>query len=175
MDNRNHTTAPSSGPAFILDPERFNSGNRTRLSGAGLRAFQNIAQAWNLSERERLSVLGFPSRSTYHNWVGKAERERTLTLPADTLLRISAVLGIYKALRILFGDEDAGGVWLRAPNSAPCFGGQPPIDLITGGTQDGIMLVRRYLDAWRGGVFAAPVEDEIEDEVWSRDDIMIVG
>jgi hypothetical protein len=29
--------------------------------------------------------------------------------------------------------------------------------LLTSGTQDGILLVRRYLDAWRGGQAAAPV------------------
>jgi hypothetical protein len=46
-------------------------------------------------------------------------------------------------------DEDA---WLKKPHDAPVFGGQPPLNLLT----SGLMLVRRYLDAWRGGVFAAP-------------------
>jgi hypothetical protein len=32
-----------------------------------------------------------------------------------------------------------------------------PLALITCGTQDGLMAVRRHLDAWRGGRFAAPV------------------
>lgn len=159
----------------ILRADRFTAANRRRLSGAGLRAFLNIARVWALSERGKLSVLGFPSRSTFHNWVAKAEGGRALTLPADTLLRISAVLGIYKALRILFEDEDTGIAWLRAPNAAPCFGGQRPIDLVTGGTQDGILLVRRYLDAWRGGVFAPPLDEAIEDVAWRPDDIAIVG
>ena len=85
------------------------------------------------------------------------------------------MLGVYKALRILFDADQAGTEWLRAPNAAPCFGGQRPIDLVTGGTQDGLMLVRRYLDAWRGGVFAAPVDDAVEDAPWGPDDVVVVG
>ena len=159
----------------VLSADRFAAGNRRRLSGAGLRAFLNIARVWGLREREKLSVLGFPPRSTFQNWVAKADSGRVLTLPADTLLRISAVLGIHKSLRILFGEEETGAAWLRAPNAAPCFGGQRPIDLVTGGTQDGIMLVRRYLDAWRGGLFAPPLDDAVEDAPWRPDDIAILG
>ena len=45
----------------------------------------------------------------------------------------------------------------RHSEGGPVFGGQAPLSLIASGTQDGLMLVRRYLDAWRGGSFAAPV------------------
>lgn len=162
------------GP-LVLDAGRFAPANRKRLSGAGLRAFLKIARAWGLSEREKLRVLGFPSRSTYHNWARKAETGGDLTLPADTLLRISAVLGVHKGLSIVFADEAAGNGWLRSANSAACFGGQRPIDLVTGGTQDGLMIVRRHLDAWRGGIFAAPLDDGIEDAPWTGDDVVIVG
>lgn len=162
------------GP-LVLDAERFAPANRKRLSGAGLRAFLKIARTWGLSEREKLRVLGFPARSTYHNWVGKAEAGDGLTLPADTLLRISAVLGVHKGLRTIFADEADGTGWLRAANRAACFGGQRPIDLLAGGTQDGLMIVRRHLDAWRGGTFVAPLDDGIEDAPWSGDDVVIVG
>jgi len=71
-------------------------------------------------------------------------------LPVDTLLRLSAVLAIHKNLRILFARAEDENAWLNSPNDAPVFAGQPPIDLVTNGTQDGLVLVRRYLDAWRG-------------------------
>ncbi len=42
-------------------------------------------------------------------------------------------------------------------NNGPVFGGQAPLALIVSGTQDGLIQVRRYLDTWRGGNFAALV------------------
>lgn len=160
------------GPA-ILDAGRFAADNRRRLSGPGLRSFLAIADAWGLGEGERLMLLGLPGRSTYFGWVAKARAGQALTLPVDTLLRISGVLGVHKALRILFADEREGLAWLRDPHDAPTFGGQPPLALLTNGTPDGIMLVRRYLDALRGGVFAAPGAAGTAD-AYGDDDIVIV-
>src|SRR5436305_792843 len=95
----------------LLDAGRFHSENRRRLSGPGLRAFLAIADSWGLTEQERLRVLGTPSRSTYHSWVGKARNSTPFTLSVDDLARISAVLGIWKALRILFPREDDAVRW----------------------------------------------------------------
>ncbi|HEY0420313.1 MAG TPA: antitoxin Xre-like helix-turn-helix domain-containing protein, partial [Acetobacteraceae bacterium] len=57
----------AAGPR-MLDAGHFSGENRRRLSGPGMRTFLNIADLWGLSEAERLRVLGFPGRSTYHGW-----------------------------------------------------------------------------------------------------------
>jgi hypothetical protein len=141
----------------ILDASRFQPTQRHRLSSPGLRTFLNIADEWRLSEQERLRVLGFPARSTFHDWIRKVRQRIDITLSADELIRISALLGIYKDLKIIFPRDEDAARWLRSSNTGPVFGGQAPLALITSGTQDALMLVRRYLDAWRGGAFAAPV------------------
>ncbi|MFT6452132.1 MAG: hypothetical protein ACJA06_001624 [Halocynthiibacter sp.] len=125
--------------------------DRKRASGPGLRAFRAIAAQWGLSERERIVILGEPGRSTYHQWMKKAQADEPVTLPLDTLLRISAVLGIYKALAILFEDPNQAQVWLKGAHKGTLFSGASPLAYILDGTHDGIMSVRRYLDAWRGG------------------------
>ncbi len=158
----------------ILDASRFSGENRRRLSGPGMRTFLNIADLWGLSEAERLRVLGFPGRSTYHGWASRARAGQEIALPVDTLLRISAVLGIHKALRILFETDEEGIAWLQGPHDAPTFGGGPPLALLTSGTQDALMLVRRYLDAMRGGVFAAPNEADRDFTPYRDDDIVFV-
>jgi hypothetical protein len=84
------------------------------------------------------------------------------------------VLGIHKDLRILFGRQEDEGAWLKKPHDAPVFGGQPPLNLVTSGTQDGLMLVRRYLDGWRSGVFAAPNAADRNFVRYSDEDIVIV-
>lgn len=154
--------------------DRFDPSKRERLGAPGLRSFAQIAELWGLSESQRLSVLGFPGRSTYHQWLAKARERQKIVLPVDTLLRISAVLGIHKGLRILFGREEDERAWLTKPHDAPLFGGQPPLALVANGTQDGLLLVRRYLDAWRGGIFAAPNAADRDFAPYTDDDIVVV-
>jgi len=141
-----------------LDRARFAPANRRRLSPPALRTFLAIADLWNLTEEERLLVLGYPSRSTYHNWCKLAREHGSFVLDVDVLTRISAVFGIHQALGILFPTERLGVQWLRAPHDAVVFGGRPPLDLVTSGSQDGLLTVRRFLDGARGGVYMQPNE-----------------
>ena len=155
-----------------LDIERFSPLNRRRLSAPGLRSFLAIADLWGLNETERRLVLGFPSRSTYQNWVKVAREHQDLTLDVDILTRISAVLGIHQALGVLNATEQAGVAWLRVPHRAPVFGGRRPMDLLTGGTQDGLLTVRRFLDAARGGQYMPPNEIDAGFEPYTDADIV---
>jgi hypothetical protein len=139
-----------------LDVSRFAAANRKRLSAPALRTFLAIADLWELTEEQRFSILGHPARSTYYQWRKQAREHRTFTLDVDVLTRISAVLGIHQALRVLFSTEPLGVEWLRDPNKATVFGGRPPLDLVTSGTQDGLLTVRRFLDGARGGLYMQP-------------------
>lgn len=138
--------------------KRFAPANRRRLSAPGLRTFLAIAELWGLRDEERLLVLGMPSRSTYYNWVKAVREHRDIILDVDMLTRISIVLGIHQALGILHPTERGGIAWLKTQHGAPLFGGRTPITLITSGTQDGLMSVRRFLDAACGGLYMAPNE-----------------
>ncbi|HMR32129.1 MAG TPA: MbcA/ParS/Xre antitoxin family protein [Geminicoccaceae bacterium] len=147
----------AAGPAdMVVDPALADPATRRRLSGPALRTFLGLADRWQLGEAQRLRILGQPGRSTYYAWLDKARRREAVTLPLDTLLRLSALFGIQKGLGILFARGGDALAWLSAPNAGPVFGGQRPLDLVISGTQDGLMLVRRHLDAWRGGNFSAP-------------------
>jgi hypothetical protein len=141
-----------------LDPGRFAPANRKRLSAPAVRTFLAIADLWRLTEEERRLILGYPSRSTFQNWARVAREHGDLTLDVDVLTRISAVFGIHAALGTLHSSEAEGIAWLRRPHGATVFGGHPPMALVTSGTQDGLMTVRRFLDAARGGLYMAPNE-----------------
>lgn len=144
------------GMAPRLDLSRFAPANRRRLSAPALRTFMAIADLWGLNEEQRRLILGYPSRSTYQSWCKQAREHGSITLDVDVLTRISALLGIHQALGVLFADEHDGVNWLRHPHGAPVFGGHPPLDLVISGTQDGLMTVRRFLDAARGGNYMPP-------------------
>jgi hypothetical protein len=129
----------------VRDSDAGRSGTAA-LGGPGLRAFANIAEAWDLSIAEQLKLLGIASRSTFFKW----RRERNPRLPRDTLERLSYLLGIYKSLQILVPDARAADEWLRKPNSAPPFGGRPALERMLSGQVADLYVVRQYLDAERG-------------------------
>jgi hypothetical protein len=111
-----------------------------------LRTFFRIAEAWKLSPRESMTLLGLRSRSTYHLW----KDGRAGALSRDTLERISYILGIWKALQILLPTNEAADAWIRRPNAAPLFGGRSALERMTSGNVADLYEVRRYLDAQRG-------------------------
>jgi hypothetical protein len=126
---------------------------RKQLSGPAMRAFFQIADAWNLTVGEQIALLGYPAESTYFKYkasANKTEHDDGIgTLSFDTLVRISLVLGIFKALHILYADESLANRWIKLPNSNPLFGGKPALMLMTNGI-DGLHQVRRLLDGRRG-------------------------
>lgn len=120
--------------------------DRDRLSGPGLRTFFRIADEWNLPVADQCKLLGGISRSTLNNWRGGAN----VSLTRDQVERVSLVLGIYKALRLLFADGDGARRWFTARNHDYAFAGLTPVErTLRGGISD-LYAVRRYLDAWRG-------------------------
>ena len=111
---------------------------------AAMGAFFRIAPLWALSNEQAQVLLGHPARSTFYKW----KRGRVSGVPHDTVRRLSYVLGIYKALQILFKVPEQADAWLHRPNAA--FGGGSAVERMLGGDVTDLAAVRRYLDAVRG-------------------------
>ena len=126
--------------------ERQDPAVRRRLSAPSLRAFFNIARAWQLRAGEERGLLGWPPSSTFH----KYKSGDAGALSFDTLTRISLVLGIYKALHILYTEPAFADQWMRMSNTNPLFGGRSPIAWVVDDGLDGLFHLRRLLDGRRG-------------------------
>ena len=126
--------------------ERQDPAVRRRLSAPSLRAFFNIARAWQLSAGEERGLLGWPPSSTFH----KYKSGDAGALSFNTLTRISLVLGTYKALHILYPEPAFADQWMRMPNTHPLFGGRTPIAWVVDDGLDGLFHLRRLLDSRRG-------------------------
>src|ERR671912_3038849 len=103
--------------------ERQDPAVRRRLSAPALRAFFNTARAWQLSATEERGLLGWPPVSTFH----KYKSGDAGVLSFDTLTRVSLVLGIYKALHILYPEPAFADGWMGMPNANALFGGLSPL------------------------------------------------
>ena len=121
------------------DPAR--SRDRDRIAFG---AFLRMADLWSLSTDQQITLLGSPARSTFFKW-----KKEGGILPVDTLERISHLLSIHKCLTILFPDPDRADSWVHHENRY--WHGQSAMDLMQSGRMADIILVRRYLDAQRGG------------------------
>jgi hypothetical protein len=132
-------------PAFLVD---LNSrAERERLSCSALKGFFKLAEAWKLRDDDARELLGGLSSSTYYEWKKNPDR----VLEVDRITRISYLLGIYKALHILYGDELADR-WVSMPNTNPIFGGRTPLSTMLAGGLLAMQTVRKLLDARRGGL-----------------------
>ncbi len=141
-------SAPSvAGYSFDQSPNLTDPAERERLSSSAMKAFLKVAQKWELSEVQSRGLLGGIASSTFHAW--KTE-PRGKKLDQDTLMRISLVIGIFKALNIYFGKPWADR-WITLANRGPMFAGQAPIDYMLRQGQPGMIQLRRMLDTWRGG------------------------
>lgn len=135
------------GYKFDKAADLTDAAERERLSPAAIRAFLRICQKWGLSEAQQRALLGGIASSTFHAWRAGPDGHK---LSQDTLIRISLVIGIYKALHIYFSNAWADR-WVRLGNRGPLFAGRAPIDFMVRYGQPGMLEVRRMLDAWRGG------------------------
>lgn len=114
-------------------------------NAVALKAFFGITHKWKLSAEQERILLG-ATLATFYRW----KKNRNGSLSQDTLERISYILGIYKALRILLSGEDAANQWIKKPNNAPLFGGKSALDKLLAGRVIDLADVRRFLDAERG-------------------------
>ena len=123
-----------------------NKGSASQMNRAALQAFFGITEDWKLSTEQQRILLGAPSESTFFKW----KKLKDGRLSVDSLDRVSYIMGIHKALRIIFGDIKSVERWIHAPNDAPLFGGRSALDFMTRGHMEDLAAVRRYLDAERG-------------------------
>jgi hypothetical protein len=93
------------------------------------RIFSNIAKEWNLSDKHISKMLSSDL----------SDKER--------LIVISATLGIYKSLQIIFGTQENVNSWIHKPNIQ--FGGESALDYICERGTDGLLTVNTYLQAQR--------------------------
>src|ERR1700722_6643923 len=134
------------GYDFEFGADLGNASERAELSAAAIKAFMNLRKKWDLNEEQSRALLGGLASSTFHAWKSNPKR----TLDQDTLIRISLLIGIYKALNIYFGQPWADR-WITLENRGSLFAGRTPLAFMIHRGQPGMVEVRRMLDTWRGG------------------------
>ena len=132
-------------PAPLVDLS--DRAERERLSPGAMRAFINLMRAWRIRDEDARSLLGGISNGAYYALKKHPDR----SLDEDRLRRISYLVGIFKALSLLYSDALANR-WIHLPNNNRMFAGRTPLDYLIRGGLPAFSNVRKLLDARRGGL-----------------------
>lgn len=139
--------ATDPGPLPAL-PNLADAAIRERLTPAAVEGMVRLAEIWRLTSAEAASLMGDVSERT---WFRMKKNQWSGALSQDVLTRVSAVIGIFKGLRLLF-SEPLSDEWVRLPNKGPLFQGRRPLDVMIEGGIPRMLEVRRHVDALRGGL-----------------------
>jgi hypothetical protein len=137
----------AAGYAFDTSADLSDHATRTRLSRTATKGFLRIMDKWGIKDPDARQLLGGISSGSYYA-LKKDSAQRTLD--QDTLTRISLLIGIFKALNILY-SKSLADAWITLPNRNPMFRGTSPVAYIVQRGQPGMVSVRQLLDARRGG------------------------
>jgi len=115
-----------------LKPPRAAHVSDNAQAGAGLRTFARIVGKWRLPSSDAMALLGVDSRSTYYELLKRARKSKEVKgLSRDQLDRLSYLLGIYAATRVLFPhSQESRNEWVSRANTAPLFGGKSPVEVM---------------------------------------------
>ncbi|HEX3967179.1 MAG TPA: MbcA/ParS/Xre antitoxin family protein [Edaphobacter sp.] len=135
------------GYVMQASPDLSLRSTRERLSRAAIKGFLRIMEKWGVKDPDARQLLGGISSGSYY---GLKKEPKQRTLDQDALTRISLLLGIFKALNILYSPALADA-WINLPNRNAMFRGVSPLAYMIQRGQPGMVHVRQLLDARRGG------------------------
>jgi len=111
-------------------------------AAAMFRAAVNLFRLWGITDEQAAVLLDTPVR-TYRRWKVDAPPR----LGRDGKARLSNLMGIHKALRMIFREPQRAYAWIKSPNEA--FDGRTALAVMLDGELTDLMRVRRYVDAER--------------------------
>lgn len=135
-------------PAPKKTPNLANESDRAAYTPAAVEAYLRLAEFWRLTAKQAAVLLGEESERA---WFQLKAGASAAALTQDSMTRVSALVGVYKGLHLLFSDPLADE-WVRLENRDQPFEGVTPLDFMIAGGVPTMLQTRNYIDALRGGL-----------------------
>lgn len=123
-------------------PNMSDDNMRAEHTPAALNGFRRLVRIWGLTAKQASVLLDVSPRT----WVGLATGNYPRTISLDMMTRISALFGIFGALRTVF-SEPLCYTWVKRPNADPLFDGATALDFMLSKGVSDILRVRQRVDA----------------------------
>ena len=115
---------------------------------AGLRAAVGILDKWAASSEQACRILRI-SRSTYTR-ARQRDPDWAVTLDSDQMQRVSFVLNIHAALRLVFDNPENVYGFPAMANHNEFFNGRTPLEIMAQGDMISLYETFRRIDVLRG-------------------------
>lgn len=115
-----------------------------------IRTAFNILDKWQCTPEQQQNILQI-SKAAFYKYRSESG---SISLSKDQKERISYLLNIHAALRIVFDNPANVYGFMRMPNRNPYFNGETPLNLISSGHFGALYEVAKRIDALRGGMQA---------------------
>jgi hypothetical protein len=126
-----------------------NQADLNRMGSAGLKAVLNILEKWGCSAEQTMAILRLP-RATFYKYRNDPSRAR---LDRDQLTRLSYLLNMHQALRIVFENHENVYGFMSKKNHNPYFHGRAPLEIIESGDFGALYETYKRIDTLRGGLW----------------------
>lgn len=114
----------------------------------GLRAAVGVLEKWSASSDQACRILRI-SRSTYTR-ARQRDPAWSVTLDSDQMQRISFVLNIHAALRLVFDNPDNVYGFPSMANHNEFFNGRSPLEIMAQGDMISLYETFKRIDVLRG-------------------------
>ncbi|MBE0362120.1 hypothetical protein PULV_a3919 [Pseudoalteromonas ulvae UL12] len=132
-----------------MQVQTMQNNSRDAMAKAGFKAADNILSAWNCTASQAQNILKL-TKTTYHKFKANPD---TVKLSDDQLERISYLLNIHQALRIVFSNPANVKGFMQMKNHNDFFAGRTPLEIIQDGKFGDLYEVAKRVDALRGGLW----------------------
>ncbi|MBR9816767.1 MAG: DUF2384 domain-containing protein [Rhodospirillales bacterium] len=112
-----------------------------RATAVALKAYRNIAHNWALSARQAAALADMSPGK----WRGARRPNYRGRINVDQMLRLSALIGIYRSLELYFNTPIARS-WILLSNQGPLFAGDKPVERMIDRGLPYMLSVRHYLE-----------------------------
>lgn len=129
-----------------LGPAANAGGNRELVA---VRAAMKILDKWGCSAEQQQNILQL-SKATFYRYRDKETKKASLS--RDQLTRISYLLNMHSALRIVFSNPDNVYGFMAMENNNAFFNGASPLSIIEYGDFGSLYEVAKRVDVLRGGL-----------------------
>ncbi|WP_417842057.1 DUF2384 domain-containing protein [Terasakiella sp.] len=106
-----------------------------------LKAYRNVADNWALPAHQAAALVDMSPGK----WRGARRPNYRGRINVDQMLRLSALIGIYRSLELYF-DTPIARRWILLPNQGPLFAGDKPVERMIDRGLPYMLSVRHYLE-----------------------------
>ncbi|MGL4428497.1 MAG: MbcA/ParS/Xre antitoxin family protein [Silvania sp.] len=129
-----------------LNPASITRGDRDLIA---IRAAMNILEKWGCTTEQQQNILQL-SRAALYKY--RHSDTQSASLSHDQLTRVSYLLNMHSALRIVFSNPENVYGFMTMANHNAYFNGATPLSFIAGGEFGNLHEVAKRVDVLRGGL-----------------------